>query len=247
MKRNIAGLLFGIAFGVVLAWGHLSHSDVIRDMLMLRDAHVPLFMAASVAVCRALVIHHARKPTDGAPEGGRYSIRGSGAIFDACDCAYILSAEKGQAVRVEHARAKSHGETVEDFALKITDVEIDGDSKAGLAIRVHGAEVLFEQREAVARERERRHAVMDAAKIRRVLTDRPDGLATMDLRKLAGISGDRFELALAELGQELVASEQRRGKARRANYYSLRRHMPDEAQNTDRSDAVPLLKDDGLT
>jgi uncharacterized membrane protein YedE/YeeE len=50
MKRNIAGLLFGIAFGVVLAWGHLSHSDVIRDMLMLRDAHVPLFMAASVAV-----------------------------------------------------------------------------------------------------------------------------------------------------------------------------------------------------
>jgi uncharacterized membrane protein YedE/YeeE len=50
MKRNLAGLLFGAGFGFVMAWAYLSHSDVIRDMLMLRDAHVFLLMCASVAV-----------------------------------------------------------------------------------------------------------------------------------------------------------------------------------------------------
>src|SRR5439155_21724742 len=50
MKRNVAGLLFGVAFGIVLAWAHLSHADVIRDMLMLREPHVLLLMGASVAV-----------------------------------------------------------------------------------------------------------------------------------------------------------------------------------------------------
>ena len=45
MKSNIAGLLFGAGFGFVVAWAHLSHSDVIRDMLMLREAHVLLMLS----------------------------------------------------------------------------------------------------------------------------------------------------------------------------------------------------------
>jgi RecA-family ATPase len=81
--------------------------------------------------CRALIIHHARKPSDDAPAGGRFAIRGSSAIYDASDSAYVLSANKGDAIRVAHERAKSHGETVEDFALVISDVPMDGDPKAG--------------------------------------------------------------------------------------------------------------------
>jgi hypothetical protein len=181
--------------------------------------------------CRAIVIHHARKPSDGAPEGGRYSIRGSGAIFDACDCAYMLSGDKGAPVKVEHIRAKSFGETVDDFALKITDFEIDGDPKAGLAIRVLGAEVLSEQREAAARARQQRQAASDAAKIRRVLEERRGGVKTTELRDAVGMSGTHFNRALLELGETVVAREERHGKARAANYLYLSEHMPDKGQN----------------
>jgi hypothetical protein len=205
--------------------GRDENDSGIRDVLdMLGDL-------SEETACRAIVIHHARKPSDGAPDGGRYSIRGSGAIFDACDCAYTLSGEKGQAVKVEHVRAKSYGETVDDFALKISDVEIDGDPKAGLAIRVLGAEALVEQRGAAARDRERRQAVNDAATIRRLLGERGGGVATMALRDLAGLSGARFGRALVELGAAVVANEERRGKSRGAVYYYLREHMPDKGQN----------------
>jgi uncharacterized membrane protein YedE/YeeE len=50
MKNGVTGFGFGVAFGCVAAWAHLSHSEVIRDMLMLRDAHVLLVMGASLVV-----------------------------------------------------------------------------------------------------------------------------------------------------------------------------------------------------
>ena len=49
--------------------------------------------------CRAVVIHHARKP--GAGESGatdRYGIRGSSAIYDGCDAVLVFSAAKGEPV-----------------------------------------------------------------------------------------------------------------------------------------------------
>lgn len=72
--------------------------------------------------CRALVIHHARKPA-GDEDAGRYAIRGSSAIYDACDSVYVFSAAKGEPVLVEHVKARSHGEPTEPIALVIEDVE----------------------------------------------------------------------------------------------------------------------------
>jgi hypothetical protein len=83
-----------------------------------------------------LVIHHARKPTKDAPGGSRTSIRGSGALYDACGSVLVFSAEKGQPVVVAHEKARISGATHDDFGLWITDVELDGDPRAGLRVAV---------------------------------------------------------------------------------------------------------------
>jgi hypothetical protein len=173
--------------------------------------------------CRALVIHHARKPSQDSPAGGRFAIRGSSAIYDASDCAYVFSAEKGAPIRVAHERAKSHGETVEDFTLAISDVAIDGDPKAGLALRVHGTELLSQQRDAAAKER----AEVDGRTIIGVLRGRPGGVKTMDLRAISGLSGQRFALAMDALGGAVSSRDERRGKARAATFYYCPGHLPD--------------------
>lgn len=50
MKTRIVGLAFGVGFGFLLAWAGLSDAAVIRNMLLLREAHVFLFMGSAVAV-----------------------------------------------------------------------------------------------------------------------------------------------------------------------------------------------------
>jgi hypothetical protein len=173
--------------------------------------------------CRALVIHHARKPSEDSPGGGRFAIRGSSAIYDASDSAYVFSASKGDPIRVSHERAKSHGETIDDFALAISDVPLDGDPKAGLALRVHGTELIAQRREAAAAE----HAKHDAKAVLDLLARHPAGLKTMDLRTRIGFAGDRFARALAAAGESVGSCEERRGKARAATYHYLREHLPD--------------------
>jgi AAA domain len=207
----------------------------------IRDALDILGELSERTACRALVIHHARKPSENAPEGGRYSIRGSSAIYDASDCAYIFSAGKGEPIRVAHERAKSHGETVDDFALVISDVEIEGDPRAGLELRVRGAELISQRREAQGRERTKR----DAETIRAALVRHPQGLATMRLREAAGVSGQRFSSAVEHLGDAIVCREERRGKGRAAMYHYLRGQLPDSGGMTADCPASADCREDG--
>jgi len=194
--------------------------------------------------CRALVLHHARKPPEGGAEGGRYSVRGSSAIFDATDSAYVFSGQKGDhAAKVEHERAKSHGETIEDFALSFLDVAHEGDPKWGLTVRVQGAEVLADKREAAAWERDRKRVASDARRVREALAHNPGGQPTMALRKQARLSGERFVEAVAELGDDIVAQEEKRNKTRRGTYYYLREQMADgghDRRDDGQSRALPL-------
>lgn len=180
--------------------------------------------------CRALVIHHARKPMDGAADASRYSIRGSSAIYDASDCAYILSANKGEPIRVAHERAKSHGETVPDLALRITDVILGDNPRWGLAVRACGTQTIDERREAARQEKHDAQARADGEAIRSALARRRSGVPTMELRQLAGLSGTRFHRALAELGEAVAVREERRGKSRAAALHYLREHLPDQAE-----------------
>jgi uncharacterized protein len=50
MKTKLAGILFGVGFGFILAWARLTDPRVIRDMLLLREANVFLIMGSAVAV-----------------------------------------------------------------------------------------------------------------------------------------------------------------------------------------------------
>lgn len=80
-----------------------------------------------------LIVHHATKPT---PErDGKYSLRGSGALFDACASVFVFSAKKGEPTRVNHVKDRIRGLVLDDFGLRVDDVEIDGDPRAGLIVR----------------------------------------------------------------------------------------------------------------
>ena len=50
MKSKLTGLLFGSAAGFLIAWAHLTDPEVIRKMLLLKEADVFLFMGAAVVV-----------------------------------------------------------------------------------------------------------------------------------------------------------------------------------------------------
>jgi len=50
MKTNIVGLFVGSVAGLVLAWSGLSDPVVVRNMLLLREAHVFLLMGSAVFV-----------------------------------------------------------------------------------------------------------------------------------------------------------------------------------------------------
>lgn len=167
--------------------------------------------------CRAIVIHHARKPGDHAPSG-RYSIRGSSAIFDALDCAYVFSANKGEPIQVQHEKARSDGELVDDFALVVSDVEIDGNPRAGLRVDVRGAELIAERRAEHAAANLTDRTKRDAEKLRRVIATTP-GLGSAELRGAAGLPGDRVALALAHVGDAIEIREEKRGRSVRRRHY----------------------------
>lgn len=80
------------------------------------------------------LIHHMKKPSAGAPEGARNAIRGSSAIFDACGAVYAFTGEKGQPARVHHEKERTKGVLLDDFGLRIEDVEVDGVRDAGLRV-----------------------------------------------------------------------------------------------------------------
>ena len=53
MSVRLVGLAFGIAFGFLMSWAALSDATVIRNMLLLRDPQVFLFMGSAVFVSAA--------------------------------------------------------------------------------------------------------------------------------------------------------------------------------------------------
>jgi len=50
MKTRLIGLAAGIVFGFTLAWARLTDPHVIRNMLLLKEAHVFLIMGLAVVI-----------------------------------------------------------------------------------------------------------------------------------------------------------------------------------------------------
>lgn len=158
--------------------------------------------------CRALILHHARKPPSEGPSGGRYSIRGSSAIFDGSDAAFVFSGEKGEPVKVSQERARSHGHECEDFALVISDVEGGDDpdlvkrARWGLSVDVRGRELIEERRAIKTAQSQAARASDDAKQLRKLLQDKPR-LGSTAIRGLMRWDGGRFAAACHNLGSEL--------------------------------------------
>lgn len=167
--------------------------------------------------CRVCVIHHARKPT--ADENDpRYAIRGSSAIFDACDAVYVFTAAKGEPVLVTQVKARSQGEPCEDFALVVSDVDVDGNPRGGLRVAVHGAELVREKRAAAEADARASKVRRDAETVRAVLASAP-GLGTRELRDRTAFGGSRLAAAIAELGDGVDVREERDGRSLRLRHY----------------------------
>lgn len=101
------------------------------------DARVPLDRLNRISEKTGVtfaVIHHARKPSRDSAGGARMSVRGSGALYDACGSVVIFAGEKGDPITVSHEKARITGRTHEDFRLQVEDVELDGDPTAGLRV-----------------------------------------------------------------------------------------------------------------
>lgn len=169
--------------------------------------------------CRALVLHHGRKPAEGSSVDDKYAIRGSGAIFDACDTAYVFAAGKGDPVSVRQVKSRSFGEPIDDFAIVINDVAGDGDDpKWGLSVRVHGAELIERRREErVAAEAERR-GQHDARRLAAALSKHP-GAGSREIRAVTGLGGDRLAAALLVLGDKVNRVEERNGRATTVRHF----------------------------
>ncbi len=104
------------------------NSSEIRDYMNI------LTRAAERTGCVVLLLHHAGKtpPTGAKPR--KEMGRGSSGIFDECQTVFVATGEKGQPIYVSHEKDRELGATVEDFGLRIEDVMIDGDAKAGLRV-----------------------------------------------------------------------------------------------------------------
>jgi hypothetical protein len=50
VNTKVIGLVGGVVFGFTLAWARLTDPHVIRDMLLLEEAHVFLIMGSAVAI-----------------------------------------------------------------------------------------------------------------------------------------------------------------------------------------------------
>jgi hypothetical protein len=169
--------------------------------------------------CRALVIHHARKPAPDDP-GGRYAIRGSSAIYDSADSAYVFSAGKGEPVSVEHVKARTHGEPVADWALVISDERVDDESedRGGLQVKVFGTELIAKRREERASVARAQRTRVDAQTVRNAIEAKP-GLGTRELRSATGLSGDRLLNAIGHLGESVDVREESKGRIRLHRHY----------------------------
>jgi RecA-family ATPase len=168
--------------------------------------------------CRAVVIHHSRKPAQDAP-GGQYAIRGSSAIYDSSDSVYVFTAQRREPVSVQHVKARTYGDLCEDFALVITDVELEGERRGGLRVEVRGHELVAERRQALARAGLAAQAEQDAAEVRRVLVASP-GLGVRELRTAVRPMGrERLDAALYVLRDQVEVREERSGHSVARRHY----------------------------
>lgn len=151
-----------------------------------------------------VVIHHARKPSQASPNVDRYSIRGAGALYDACQSTFLFSGEKNEPTKVAHEKERVIGQTLEDFGLSSEDVPSPSNPRHGLLVRHLEVEQMIE----AASHRQQRRSGMTDDKTKTEIVDlfRQHGyslsLSRRDIRSLSKISTKYFDTAWTALMAE---------------------------------------------
>ncbi len=154
-----------------------------------------------------IVIHHARKPS--AQGGGTetHAIRGSSALFDACQTVYFFAADdETTPTTVKLRKDRVTGAKLSDFGLMAEDVPGATGLRHGLVVRHLEAEQMAAQSE--RRSNSKRDAAVDGAaeKIVRFLGEKGgtyDG-PRADIRAIARCSTPIFDEAWAKLRESDV-------------------------------------------
>lgn len=171
-----------------------------------KEIGVALLMLARVSEATGatiVVLHHNRKPSKDDVGGAKMSISGSSSILGGAECAFVMTAEKGGPILVQHERSPI-GRPLEDFGLRIEDVEHDGDRRWGLRVVHMEAEQMDREAEAAKTERMRRDALRMADAIIVTLEKAGGGIrcSQKELRSLCGGGRDTvFSVALHDLRQ----------------------------------------------
>lgn len=161
-----------------------------------------------------VVIHHARKPN--AANGGTatHAIRGSSALFDACQSVYVFEGEKDTPTTVHHQKDRIAGSTVADFGLASEDVHGVTGSRWGL--RVVHLEVAQVEAAAESKANARAFAAVDAMaqKIVMFIAERGEMWrgAKRTIFDLIGGREETFRRAWARLEEAGVVVGERVGK-----------------------------------
>jgi hypothetical protein len=148
------------------------------------------------------VIHHARKPS--AQNGGTatHAIRGSSALFDACQSVYVFEGEKDTPTTVHHQKDRVRGVTLDAFGLVSEDVVGASGHRHGLVVRHLEAEQMAQEVGAKQNAREEKAVERVAEVILRVVAEGFNGsrrdVRTM-ARQCANFSNDSFDAAWVSL------------------------------------------------
>lgn len=151
------------------------------------------------------VIHHARKPN--AQQGGTatHAIRGSSALFDACQSVYVFEGEKDTATTVHHQKDRVRGTTLEPFGITSEDVTgPSGDRRWGLrVVHLEAEQMAQSQRVKVteAREAAIARAIQGIEDVFALSGGTFNGTRT-EVRSGAGVRAETFDQAWMRLKAE---------------------------------------------
>lgn len=147
------------------------------------------------------VIHHARKPSQQSAGGATHAIRGSSALFDACQSVYVFEGEKDTPTTVHHQKDRVRGLTLPDFGLTSEDVVGETGPRWGLAVRHLEAEQMAQSAESQAESRVSRAVAKAIEKVEALFASGSGRLAMTrgEIRSASHMNGAAFDMAWAEL------------------------------------------------
>lgn len=147
------------------------------------------------------VIHHARKPQADGNGTATHAIRGSSALFDACQSVFVFAGEKGKPTTVHHQKDRVRGKELDDFGITAEDIPGPSGPMHGLRVVHLEAEQMAES---VARmEKAKEDRLHEAAKesVLAVLRGGPFRGSQDALRSVARVRRDLVYRAISELVQ----------------------------------------------